>query len=228
MSYVAATNWNEVTAIATAALALLTFILAIAAIIAAYFAKRGIDADLETSAEDLRATREATEAAQTMAQRQIETSYRPLLIDVAPDGPVDPSDDLLPSYSTKRIRVEFSDGHTAEVNPRRIYVYLTGALVYVAVPLRNVGQGLAVIDPQRISANCKRLDEMVNCTVQRQRVSPGESTRIVCAARQRTPRTRSSTCPPAVRAALRVLRAQAAPAPEALPGLRRLRKPRSM
>jgi hypothetical protein len=78
----AATDWNEVTAIATGALAVLTFLLVIAAILAARYAKSDIETQLKTSAEDLRATREATQTAQAMAQRQIEASHRPLLIDV--------------------------------------------------------------------------------------------------------------------------------------------------
>jgi len=183
MSCVAATDWNEATAIATAALALLTFALAVAAIIAAYYAKRSIDAELQTSAEDLRATREATEAAQTMAQRQIDASHRPLLIDVAPTGPIDDNDDLLVNYSAPRVRLAFPGGHTDDADPRAIYVHLGGPWVSIAVPLRNVGQGLAVIDPQQITAHGQRLDEMTSCEVQRQRLPPGETARIICTAR---------------------------------------------
>lgn len=183
MSYVATADWNEVTAIATAALAFLTFVLAIAAIIAAYYAKRGIDAELRTSADDLRVTREATEAAQTMAQRQIETSYRPLLIDVAPTGPVSSNDDLLGSYGVPRIRLSFPGGHNDDIDPRKIYVHLTGPWVSIAVPLRNVGQGLAVIDSRQIAAHGQRLGEMAGCEVQHQRVPPGETTRIICSPR---------------------------------------------
>lgn len=183
MTYLAATDWNEVTAIATAALALLTFVLAIAAIVAAVLAKRDIDTQLRTSAEDLRATREATQAAQTMAQRQIDASHRPLLIDVAPFGPVDSNDALVQSYTTPRTRLEFPGGHTDDVDPRQAYVYLSGPRVNIAVPLRNVGQGLAIIDPALISVWGQRIGEMERAVVARERVPPGETTRILCTPR---------------------------------------------
>jgi hypothetical protein len=64
MIYLAATDWNEVTGIATGALALRTFGLVISAIIAAVLARRNINTQLW---------------AQEMAQHQIEASYRPLL-----------------------------------------------------------------------------------------------------------------------------------------------------
>jgi hypothetical protein len=118
-----------------------------------------------------------------MAQRQIEASHRPLLIDVAPTGPVDSNDDLLVSFSSPRIRLAFPGGHTDDIDPRAIYVHLGGPWVSIAVPLRNVGQGLAVIDPQQIAARGQRLGEMAGCEVQRQRVPPGETTRVLCAPR---------------------------------------------
>jgi hypothetical protein len=175
----AATDWSKVTAEATVVLAAITAVLAVAAIAAAVLARRG----LKTAAEDLKATHEATEAGQAMAQRQIEASYRPLLIDVAPSGPVDNNDDLLASYSAPRIRLDFPGGHTDDIDPRHIYVHLTGPWMSVAVPLRNVGQGLAVIDPQHITAHGQRVGEMASCEVQRKRVPPGEATRVVCTPR---------------------------------------------
>jgi hypothetical protein len=183
MSFLAATDWNEVTAISTAALALLTFMLVIAAIIAAVLAKRDIDTQLQTSAQDLRATRDATRAAQTMAQRQIQESYRPLLIEVSPTGPVPTDDPLLSAYSAPKVRLDFPGGHIDDVDPRQVYVHLSGPRVNIAVPLRNVGNGLAVIAPNLIMVLGQRVGEMSEFAVQRQRVPPGETTRILCAPR---------------------------------------------
>jgi len=191
MSYVATTDWNEVTAIATAALAGLTFVLAIAAIIAARYAKRDIDTQLQTSAEDLQVTREATEAAQAAAQRQIEASHRPLLIDVAPHGPISINDEVLETRSSPTIRMEFPGGHIAESDPRQGYIHLDGPWASIAVPLRNVGRGLAVIDPRGVRVVGGGLGEMAGCTVRRERVPPGETTRVLC-----TPRLIQGFVPP--------------------------------
>ena len=95
MSHHAAIDWGEVTALATAALVF-------AAALAALYAKRDIDAHLQTSAEDLHATREATKAAQEAAQRQLRASYRPLLIDLPAYGPIDENDEALEGTRTQR------------------------------------------------------------------------------------------------------------------------------
>lgn len=114
--HAAMVNWNEVTALATVALVL-------AATAAAIYAKRDIETQLQTSAEALKATRDATLAAQEMAQRQIESSYRPLLIDVPPDGIIqyDPlAMKITPAGEGPRIHAEFPGGHGANFDPRKI------------------------------------------------------------------------------------------------------------
>jgi hypothetical protein len=169
MGHLLATDWNEFTAIATGALALLTFILAGAAIIAAGYARRGIEADLQTS-------REATEAAQTMTQRQIESTHRPLLIDVTETSSASP--DLDPDRIP---RLHFAGGHEVDVDWRRVYVGFPAGLICVAVPLRNVGTGPAVIDPEDIRVFGDGLDRKpLGTEVHRERVPPGETTRILC------------------------------------------------
>ncbi len=178
MGYLAATDWAQTTAEATVALAVVTGALAVAAIIAAAFTWRG----LRTAAEDLRATQDATTVAQEMAQRQIEASYRPLLIDVPPYGPIDPSDPLVPA-DEPRIRLDFPGGHSDVADPRQIYVHLSGPRANIAIPLRNVGQGLAVVDPALVSVYGQRIGEMEPPVVQRKRIPPGEITRILCVPR---------------------------------------------
>ena len=142
MGYLVATDWAKITADATVALAVVTAVLAVAAIVAAVFTWRG----LRTAADDLRATQEATTVTQEMAQRQIDASYRPLLIDVPPYGPLDPNDPLVPADSP-RIRLDFPGGHTDVADPRQIYVQLSGPRANIAIPLRNVGQGLRSSTP---------------------------------------------------------------------------------
>ncbi len=176
MTYLAATDWNEVTALATGALAVLTFALVVAAFFAARYARRDIEAQLQTSAEDLKATREATEGAQSAVQRQIEASRLPLFIDVTETTSV--HSDLDPS---DKVRLRFPDGHEKDIDWRRVYVGNDAGRVYVAVPLRNVGSGLAVIDVDGIRLIGGLLDgDVLGREVHRERVPPGETTRIIC------------------------------------------------
>lgn len=159
VSYVAATDWTKVTAIATAALASLTLILAVAAIIAAYYARRGINADRETSRE------------------AIESTYRPLLIDVTETTSA-PSDlDPGPQAS-----LSFPLGHDATVDWRHVYVGFPGdGSICVAVPLRNVGNGPAVISGDRVRVLGDGVNAYLGSSVHRERVPAGETTRILCA-----------------------------------------------
>jgi hypothetical protein len=176
MCYFGAIDWNEITAISTAALAALTFALVIAAFFAARYAKRDIETQLATSAEDLKATRDATEAAQSAVQRQIEASYRPLLVDVTETTSV--HSDLDPG---DQVRLHFPGGHDVDVDWRRVYVGHPAGRICVAVPLRNVGTGLAVIEADSIRVVGDGIDRTVlGREVHRERVPPGETTRILC------------------------------------------------
>jgi hypothetical protein len=183
-------DWNEFAAIATGALAVFAAIAARYARLAALYAKRDIEVQLEASHDELEAAREATETAQAMAQRQIEVSqrqleasYRPLLIDVVPTGPVSPNDPLASGLG-HRIKVEFPGGHSDNFDPREIYVGLSGGRMNIAVPLRNVGNGVAVIVPNLIWVGGQRvIVPMEGTIVQSKLVPPGETTRVVCAPR---------------------------------------------
>lgn len=176
MVFVAAIDWNEVTALATGALVLV-------AGAAAVYAKRDIEAHLSTSADDLRATREATKAAQQTAQRQLQASHRPLLIKVLPQGPHVESDGTLPMGAKGRVQLHFPGGHEDVIDSRAVYVALSGPRINIAVPLRNVGNGLAVILPMHVQLLGQRiLKQRVGdwlTVVERPRVPPGETTRIL-------------------------------------------------
>lgn len=54
------------------------------------------------------------------------------------------------------IPLRFPGTTAAEIDPRFVFVRLDGATAYIRVPLRNVGQGLAVIDEAASpsKANC--------------------------------------------------------------------------
>jgi hypothetical protein len=151
-----AIDWtSEMTAIATAALALLTAVLAIGAIIAARLTKRSID-------EQLASTRS-----------QLEASYRPLLSDIAETATearnLDPEDE---------VTLAFEGGYRDRCDWRHVYVRHTGGVLRVAVPLRNVGTGLAVID--KCGVRVAGLPEPRYTLVHRPRAAPGEQTRVLC------------------------------------------------
>jgi hypothetical protein len=173
MNYLAAINWNEFTAIATGVLALGLIPTGI-----------GIWVTYKAAKDDLHATQDAARIAQAAAREQIEASHRPLLIEVPPDGPVS-YDPLVihPAGDVPRVRTEFPGGHVANLDPRQVYVHLDGPWASVAVSLRNVGRGLAVINPQEIRAVGERLGQMHSCQVSHERLPPGESTRVLCTPR---------------------------------------------
>ena len=181
-------DWNEVAALATVGLAVLTLVLAIAAIRAAVLTKRGIDAQLQAAADDVRAMQEAQTLAQhqiEMSQRQIEASHRPLLIDVPPEGPApytpETAAQITPAGMAPSVRLEWPGGlhYTANVDPRRLYVDLDGPRAWLAVPLRNVGTGLAVIDAEDVKLIGLNLFQRVMSEPRPQQVPAGETTHLL-------------------------------------------------
>jgi hypothetical protein len=170
-------DWGEITALATAALV-------VVAGLAAWYAKRDIEAHLKTAADDLHATREATKAAQAAAQRQLRASYRPLLIELPRFGPTDENDEVLEGGpDAGRVPLRFPGGHDGVAEPRGVYVALSGPRINVSVLLRNVGNGLAVIHPMQVQLLGprmlpQRLGEYVT-KIERPRVPPNETTRIL-------------------------------------------------
>lgn len=187
-------SWaEELTGYSTLAVAVFTAALVIAAITAAVLAKKSIDAEFETSAKELEATRDAIFAAQAATEHQLEASRRPLLIDVAPFGPfypdmghrdverttwTDTGEDLtIPAYE---IRIILPDGENELIDPRQVYISITGDRLNVSIPLRNVGNGLAVLNVDEVRAIGAGTRRLIGCKVQRERVPPGETTRIHC------------------------------------------------
>jgi hypothetical protein len=182
-------DWSEFTAIATGVLALGLIPTAIgiwitykAATDDLHATQQAAEAAQRASHDELEATREATQTARTMAQRQLEASYRPLLIGVVPTGPVSRNDPVLVAAPTQ-MEIEFPGGHSDTIDSRRTYVALSGGRINIAVPLRNVGNGLAVVFPALITVVGQRIGSMEGTSVQSKLVPPGETTRVVCAPR---------------------------------------------
>ena len=73
-----------------------------------------------------------------IAERALLSGLRPLLV---PSRPQDPADDVL-----------FADGRTVPVGGGRALVLEDAGVVYLAMPLRNVGAGIGVLNAYRVEA----------------------------------------------------------------------------
>lgn len=168
------------TAVATLILAGITLALAIATATLVYVTREG--------------TRQVRADAQReidIMQRQLEAEHRPLLIEVLPSGPIlpdmgaRPNPNIAPHRQGEQpfsIEIKFGQREGVEIDPRLVSVRLEGGAAYVSVPLRNVGRGLAVIDPASIDLHGVALGQVSWRVARRQRVPIGETTRIEVAA----------------------------------------------
>jgi Enoyl-CoA hydratase/isomerase len=136
-------------------------------------ARDGVWLAYKASRDDLDATKKA-------AKDQI----RPLLIDVTPIAPL--AEDLDANIvdapdGQPSIKLAFPGGDWVEIDARCVYVGFEKGRAFFAVPLRNVGRGLAVIDPSAVTVKGEGLSrEPLGCEVQRERIPPGETTRVLC------------------------------------------------
>jgi hypothetical protein len=73
-----------------------------------------------------------------IAERALLAGLRPVLV---PSRPQDPAED-----------VQFADGRMVAMDGGRAFVLEEGGVVYLAIPLRNVGAGIAVLSAYRIEA----------------------------------------------------------------------------
>jgi hypothetical protein len=161
-----ASKWTDyLTAWSTFALAALTLALVVTTGWLVLKTREGIRKELGAAADDLEATREATRAAQAAAQRQLELSYRPLLIDVAgpePDAPPTVGD----------------GGRVAERDPPPVSVQIVDGLARVSLAMRNVGNGLAEIHPEEIQFFGAAPGNRKACYARPHRIPAGETTRL--------------------------------------------------
>jgi hypothetical protein len=167
------------TATATLVLAGITFALAAATVALVLVTRAGTaQARVEARAE------------LKVLERQMGAGYRPLLVDVLVTAPV-------PSDMGARDGVERAGGPNETVrdpgltvetklpgieptliDPRSAFVEFQAGKIYVSVPLRNVGRGLAVIDAGGVELTGPLVGPLEYRTVQRCHVPVGETTRI--------------------------------------------------
>lgn len=123
-------------------------------------------------------------------ERAVAAGYRPLLVDVLRTAPV--PDDMEAVYD-----VASAQGPRAKVHetgpviesrlpgmgarffdPRAVFVLFEGGRIFLSVPLRNVGRGVAVIDGDGIELTGPLVGELEYLTIQRRHVPAAETTRI--------------------------------------------------
>ncbi len=117
-----------------------------------------------------------TRASAEIARAAVNAEVQPVLVDVPPnavpppDIPRDGQGKLDPFF------LSFDGGSFSpgEIDPRDAYVGRASGRLYVSVPLRNVGRGLAKLEAARLD----RADDDASVVVRRPIVPVGESTRI--------------------------------------------------
>jgi hypothetical protein len=177
---------ETMTAWATLTLAILTASLAGVTAWLVHRTREGMRQQQTAAEADLDANREATRSAQATAQRQIEATYRPLLIDVLRYGPIytsmgarrePPGPTANREASLDLVRVSHG-GQAHDIDPRRVWAHRLGEEMLVSVPLRNVGQGLAIIDPKQIELSGAHVGATKRRFARPERVPARETTRV--------------------------------------------------
>lgn len=190
----AASSTEQVIAVATIVLAGVTLLLVLVTALLVWATRRSAHDAREDARSALAAAQATTARELEAARHQLEHSYRPLLIEVLPTGPVLP--DMGASANggatgNPRIALTLPGRATEEIDPREVLVRLEQGTAYVSVPLRNVGRGLAVIDAGGIGLTGEALGAQRYGNARRTRVPVGETTRVdvICAYATGTPMT---------------------------------------
>jgi hypothetical protein len=116
-----------------------------------------ITATQQAAAAQVQAAQDAAERQVAAARKQLDAEHRPFLIEVLRDGPVFPdmgareNPDIARGSASRQIprtiTVVFDNARPPEeIDPRHLLVRLERGMIFVSVPLRNVGRGLAIID----------------------------------------------------------------------------------
>lgn len=174
------TDW--ITAISTLVLALFTIALVVVTGLTVRHAQRAYNAERIDAIKD-RDTQLKAIGAQIMAQ------YRPTLIEVQPSGPIYPEMGAQTTPTGQQL-LDFQFGTFKEkVDPRVPFVHLTPTEIIISFALRNVGFGLAIIDPEKVRFFGPEIAAFALPEVHRPRVPVGETARLDFQARFKSPGT---------------------------------------
>lgn len=169
----------DLTAVATLVLAGITLLLA-AGTMALVLVTRAATAQARADAR----------AELKVLERQVGSGYRPLLVDVLTTAPAPDDMGALcdadigqgPSatvhYSGPVVWTKLPGTERRPFDPRTVFVLFEGGRIFLSVPLRNVGRGLAVIDGEGVELAGSLVGELRHRSIQRYHVPVGETTRI--------------------------------------------------
>jgi hypothetical protein len=122
-------------------------------------------------------------------ERQVGAGYRPLLVDVLTAAPAPPDmgaetnvqaqsrgQDV--AHSGPTVETKLPGIEPARFDPRTPFVLFQTGKIYLSVPLRNVGHGLAAIDGGAVELAGAMVGQLEYRTIDREHVPVGETTRI--------------------------------------------------
>jgi hypothetical protein len=169
----------DLTATATLILAGITLVLAAATVALVLVTRAGTAQARADARLELR-----------MLERQVGSGYRPLLVDVLTTAAV--PDDIGAQYEVDRnvepnqtvryagpvIETKLPGMEPRWFDPRFVFVDLQAGRIFISVPLRNVGRGLAVIDGGDVELTGASLGSVRYRTIQRDHIPVGETTRV--------------------------------------------------
>jgi hypothetical protein len=116
-----------------------------------------------------------TRAAAEVSRAALRADVQPLLVDVPPSAVAPPDISRSASGDPELFHLNFEDGRRrATIDPRRVYLAVDAADVFLSVPFRNVGRGVAKV----VDAGVQGAHAPLRTTIRRQTVPPGETTRI--------------------------------------------------
>jgi hypothetical protein len=167
------------TAIATVVLSAITLALVIATVALVIATRSGTKRVREDAREELRILR-----------RQLDAAHRPLLIDVPLAAPMpegtgaevgadqDANPDRGLRYARPTVETKLPGIEPQRIEPSSVFVALEGGKIYLTLPLRNVGRGVAAIDGSGVALTGPLIGDVEYRAVQQERVPVGETTRI--------------------------------------------------
>jgi hypothetical protein len=120
----------------------------------------------------------ATRVQLELLRQRVEAGGRPVLADVLLTAPVPADMGAEEGTAGPTIETSLPGIQPRRIDPRRPFVAFEGDKVYLSVPLRNVGGGLAVIDAGAVALTGSLVGELEYRAVQREHVPVGETTRI--------------------------------------------------
>jgi hypothetical protein len=126
----------------------------------------------------------ATRAELELLRRQLGAGHGPVLVEVPVTAPVPAEKGAEEGSADSTIETSLPGIRPQRIDPRRPFVAFEGEKIYLSVPLRNVGGGVAVVQGDRVTLAGPLVGELEYRAVQQKNVPVGETTRIDLTAAQ--------------------------------------------